>query len=98
MRADRYAETPELPIILGVEAAGIVEAVGPGSRCFPTGQACRRAAVHVEKAVWRLCRLCDDRCASRCAVARGSGFRSGDGADGAGPDGTASAPGKSTAG
>ena len=30
MRADRYAVTPELPIILGVEAAGTVEAVGPG--------------------------------------------------------------------
>lgn len=29
MRADRHAVTPELPIILGVEAAGIVEAVGP---------------------------------------------------------------------
>ncbi|RWC63008.1 zinc-binding dehydrogenase [Mesorhizobium sp.] len=30
MRADRYAVTPQLPIILGVEAAGIVESVGQG--------------------------------------------------------------------
>ncbi|MER8570892.1 zinc-binding dehydrogenase [Mesorhizobium sp. M1338] len=30
MRADRYAVTPQLPMILGVEAAGVVEAVGQG--------------------------------------------------------------------
>lgn len=30
MRADRYAVTPQLPMILGVEAAGVVEAVGKG--------------------------------------------------------------------
>ncbi|RJT39274.1 zinc-binding alcohol dehydrogenase family protein [Mesorhizobium waimense] len=30
MRADRYAVTPQLPMILGVEAAGTVEAVGSG--------------------------------------------------------------------
>ncbi|PWJ94338.1 NADPH:quinone reductase-like Zn-dependent oxidoreductase [Mesorhizobium loti] len=30
MRADRYAVTPQLPMILGVEAAGVVEAVGEG--------------------------------------------------------------------
>ncbi|MER8382306.1 zinc-binding dehydrogenase [Mesorhizobium sp. M1399] len=30
MRADRYAVTPQLPMILGVEAAGIVEALGHG--------------------------------------------------------------------
>lgn len=31
MRADRYVATPELPMVFGVEAAGIVEAVGPGA-------------------------------------------------------------------
>lgn len=31
MRADRYAVTPELPMIPGVEAAGIVEAIGEGA-------------------------------------------------------------------
>lgn len=30
MRQDRYAMTPELPMIPGVEVAGIVEALGPG--------------------------------------------------------------------
>ena len=30
MRADRYAVTPQLPMILGVEVAGVVEAVGQG--------------------------------------------------------------------
>ncbi|CAN7572254.1 quinone oxidoreductase family protein [Mesorhizobium sp. LjNodule214] len=30
MRADRYAVTPRLPLILGVEAAGIAEAIGQG--------------------------------------------------------------------
>lgn len=30
MRADRYAATPQLPMIPGVEAAGVVEAVGQG--------------------------------------------------------------------
>lgn len=30
MRADRYAATPDLPMILGVEAAGVVDAAGPG--------------------------------------------------------------------
>lgn len=30
MRSDRYAVTPQLPMILGVEAAGIVEAIGQG--------------------------------------------------------------------
>jgi NADPH2:quinone reductase len=30
MRGDRYAVTPDLPMILGVEAAGIVEALGQG--------------------------------------------------------------------
>ncbi|MFC3324847.1 quinone oxidoreductase family protein [Mesorhizobium cantuariense] len=30
MRADRYAVTPQLPMIPGVEAAGVVEAVGQG--------------------------------------------------------------------
>ncbi|TGQ36407.1 zinc-binding dehydrogenase [Mesorhizobium sp. M00.F.Ca.ET.216.01.1.1] len=30
MRGDRYATTPDLPMILGVEAAGTVEAVGQG--------------------------------------------------------------------
>jgi NADPH:quinone reductase-like Zn-dependent oxidoreductase len=28
LRANRYAVTPELPMILGVEAVGVVEAVG----------------------------------------------------------------------
>ena len=31
MRADRYAVTPQLPMIPGVEAAGVVEAVGHGA-------------------------------------------------------------------
>lgn len=31
MRADRYAVTPELPMIPGVEVAGIIEQVGPGA-------------------------------------------------------------------
>ncbi|MEZ2130506.1 MULTISPECIES: zinc-binding alcohol dehydrogenase family protein [unclassified Sinorhizobium] len=31
MRADRYAVTPELPMIPGVEVAGVVEQVGPGA-------------------------------------------------------------------
>jgi len=30
MRADRYAVTPQLPMVPGVEAAGVVEAVGQG--------------------------------------------------------------------
>ena len=30
MRADRYAVTPQLPMFPGVEAAGVVEAVGQG--------------------------------------------------------------------
>ncbi len=30
MRADRYAVTPQLPVILGVEAAGVVETIGQG--------------------------------------------------------------------
>ncbi|MCV3206972.1 zinc-binding dehydrogenase [Mesorhizobium sp. YC-39] len=30
MRADRYAVTPQLPVMLGVEAAGMVEALGQG--------------------------------------------------------------------
>ncbi|WP_192183831.1 quinone oxidoreductase family protein [Mesorhizobium amorphae] len=30
MRADRYAVTPQLPMILGVEAAGVVETIGQG--------------------------------------------------------------------
>jgi NADPH2:quinone reductase len=30
MRQDRYAVTPELPMLLGVEAAGVVEALGDG--------------------------------------------------------------------
>lgn len=30
MRADRYAVTPQLPMMLGVEAAGVVEAAGHG--------------------------------------------------------------------
>jgi NADPH2:quinone reductase len=30
MRQDRYAVTPELPMMLGVEAAGVVEALGDG--------------------------------------------------------------------
>jgi NADPH2:quinone reductase len=28
MRQDRYAVTPELPMMLGVEAAGVIEALG----------------------------------------------------------------------
>lgn len=31
LRQDRYAVTPELPTVLGVEAAGVVEAHGPGA-------------------------------------------------------------------
>lgn len=31
MRADRYAVTPQLPMVPGVEAAGVVEAVGQGA-------------------------------------------------------------------
>lgn len=31
MRADRYAVTPELPMIPGVEVAGVIEQVGPGA-------------------------------------------------------------------
>jgi NADPH2:quinone reductase len=31
LRGDRYAVTPELPMILGVEVAGVVEALGPGA-------------------------------------------------------------------
>jgi len=38
MRANRYAMTPELPTILGSEAAGIVEATGPGVAEFNLGQ------------------------------------------------------------
>ena len=38
MRANRYAMTPELPTILGSEAAGIVEATGPGAAEFSIGQ------------------------------------------------------------
>jgi NADPH2:quinone reductase len=30
MRQDRYAVTPELPMMLGVEAAGVIEAIGDG--------------------------------------------------------------------
>ncbi len=30
MRQDRYAVTPELPMMLGVEAAGVIEALGDG--------------------------------------------------------------------
>jgi NADPH2:quinone reductase len=30
MRQDRYAVTPELPMLLGVEAAGVIEALGDG--------------------------------------------------------------------
>jgi NADPH2:quinone reductase len=30
MRQDRYAVTPDLPMLLGVEAAGVIEAVGDG--------------------------------------------------------------------
>jgi NADPH2:quinone reductase len=30
MRQDRYAVTPELPMVLGVEAAGVIEALGDG--------------------------------------------------------------------
>ncbi|TIM63628.1 MAG: zinc-binding alcohol dehydrogenase family protein, partial [Mesorhizobium sp.] len=30
MRGDRYAATPQLPMVLGVEAAGTVEALGQG--------------------------------------------------------------------
>ncbi|RUU26200.1 zinc-binding dehydrogenase [Mesorhizobium sp. M6A.T.Ce.TU.016.01.1.1] len=38
MRADRYAVTPDLPMVLGVEAAGIVEAVGQGVDTSLTGR------------------------------------------------------------
>jgi NADPH:quinone reductase len=38
MRANRYAMTPELPTILGSEAAGVVEATGPGVAEFSLGQ------------------------------------------------------------
>ncbi|UVK41064.1 zinc-binding dehydrogenase [Mesorhizobium sp. AR10] len=38
MRGDRYAVTPQLPMILGVEATGIVEAFGPGVDAQLLGQ------------------------------------------------------------
>ena len=38
-RAGRYLETPSLPSMLGYEAAGIVDAVGPGVTAFRPGQA-----------------------------------------------------------
>ncbi|MER8498320.1 zinc-binding dehydrogenase [Mesorhizobium sp. M1312] len=37
MRGDRYAVTPDLPMVLGVEAAGTVEAVGQGADTSLTG-------------------------------------------------------------
>lgn len=37
MRADRYAVTPDLPMIMGVEAAGVVEAQGDGVAAPPIG-------------------------------------------------------------
>lgn len=37
MRGDRYAVTPDLPVILGVEAAGTVEALGQGVDISLTG-------------------------------------------------------------
>ncbi|GLS40166.1 NADPH:quinone oxidoreductase [Mesorhizobium tianshanense] len=37
MRGDRYAVTPQLPVILGVEAAGTVEALGQGVDASLTG-------------------------------------------------------------
>ncbi|MBN8941899.1 MAG: zinc-binding dehydrogenase [Rhizobiales bacterium] len=36
MRADRYAVTPDLPMMLGVEVAGVVEALGDGA-ALPIG-------------------------------------------------------------
>lgn len=38
MRADRYAVTPDLPMVLGVEAAGTVEALGQGVDTSLTGR------------------------------------------------------------
>jgi NADPH2:quinone reductase len=38
MRGDRYAVTPQLPVILGVEAAGTVEALGSGVDARLLGQ------------------------------------------------------------
>ncbi len=38
MRMDRYAMTPPLPAILGFEAAGVVEALGPDVDGFAIGQ------------------------------------------------------------
>lgn len=37
MRGDRYAVTPQLPLVLGVEAAGTVEALGQGVDASLTG-------------------------------------------------------------
>ncbi|TIW93069.1 MAG: zinc-binding alcohol dehydrogenase family protein, partial [Mesorhizobium sp.] len=37
MRGDRYAVTPDLPVILGVEAAGTVEVLGQGVDASLTG-------------------------------------------------------------
>ncbi|WP_159731569.1 zinc-binding dehydrogenase [Methylosinus sp. Ce-a6] len=37
MRENRYAVTPPLPSILGAEAAGIIEAIGPGVAGFALG-------------------------------------------------------------
>lgn len=38
MRGDRYAVTPQLPMVLGVEAAGTVEALGQGVDASLTGR------------------------------------------------------------
>src|SRR6201999_1367971 len=38
-RRGQYLETPEFPAVLGYEAAGVVDAVGPGVKGLEVGQA-----------------------------------------------------------